>query len=228
MNNEQMRLHAKNMRYKKAIVKDLNLEKITEELYEIVYACNDVEWYCLFDDDETLINALDGDEDEAYEFKMMFSDLAAESEQLLTDLRYEYVPDCFDDFFVAINGDRVGNGLLGWDSYEQDYYGISLWDGDARTESVKRLKRFNKDTLIDIAHLCFKIMYSYIGLKYRYDCLKASIDILREQNTGYLEMTRQIADLYEKANETGFYFADEHTRELDNLIAHMPQETWLQ
>ena len=39
-------------------------------------------WWIDFDD-ETLINALDGDEDEAYELKLMFTELYAECERIL-------------------------------------------------------------------------------------------------------------------------------------------------
>lgn len=73
---ETKRRKAMNLRYKKPIVKELNLYSIENELCDIQEACEDVHWY--FDTDEdTLINALDGDEDEAYEFKMMFADLCA-------------------------------------------------------------------------------------------------------------------------------------------------------
>ncbi len=78
---ETKRQKAKQLRYKKPIVKDLNLWNIQEELGDIQEECENVHWY--FDTDEdTLINALDGNEDEAYEFKMMFGDLCAECDQL--------------------------------------------------------------------------------------------------------------------------------------------------
>lgn len=103
---ETKRQKARQLRYKKPIVKDLNLINIQQELWDIREECENVHWF--FDtDEETLINALDGNEDEAYEFKMMFADLCAEYEQMFTDLKEEWVPDCFDRFFVAIGaGDR--------------------------------------------------------------------------------------------------------------------------
>ena len=69
---------AKQLRYKKPIAKGLNL-------------------------DDTLLNALGGDEDDAFEFKAMFSELAVEGEQMQEDLRNEYVPEYFDLFFAAVN-----------------------------------------------------------------------------------------------------------------------------
>lgn len=102
------RLKARQMRYKKPIVKDLNLSTIQEELWNIQEECDNVKWYYDTDED-TLLNALDGDEDEAYEFKMMFADLCAECEQMSEDLNEEWVPECFDIFFVSAGaGVRVG------------------------------------------------------------------------------------------------------------------------
>ena len=63
--DETRRRKARELRYRKAIVKDVNLDKIWEDLGEIQEACNDVRWYFEIDGDgETLLNALDGNEDE--------------------------------------------------------------------------------------------------------------------------------------------------------------------
>ncbi len=80
MRTEELRKHkAKQLRYKKPIVKDLNLWSIREELDDIECECDEVRWYCESEDgSDSLINTLDGDEDEAYEFRMAFADLCAE------------------------------------------------------------------------------------------------------------------------------------------------------
>lgn len=70
-------------------------------------------------------------------------------------------------------------------------------------------------------------------MQHRYDCIKAAMDILRDSNTGYLQMVDQIEKQYEKANEStnGFKWWNRHTPEvndLDRLIENMPQEVWLQ
>lgn len=188
---------ARELRYRKPIVKYINLEFIKDDLYDISGECENVQWYIETDED-TLINALDGNEDEAYEFKMMFADLCAECEQMREDMECEYIPEYFNSFFVAIGAGAAGGGLLGWDSYEQDYFGLSCTDSFAEQESVKKLKHLTKDQLIYGAHICFKVYHSYLGIRYRYDCLKAAMDILRDQNTGYLLMVKQIEELYEK------------------------------
>lgn len=231
MNAEETRREkAKALRYKKPVVKDLNLMNIKEELWDIQEECENVHWY--FDTDEdTLINALDGDEDEAFEFKMMFGDLCAECEKMREDLDEKWIPDCFDKFFVAIGAGYSYGGLIGYDSYEEDYYGLSYSDVFVEDECKKALKYLTKDDLIDAARQCFKVYQSFIALRHRYDCLKAAMDILRNQNTGYLQIVKQIEEVYEKAEKKseGFrYNWYEEVKELDRLLENMPQEAWIQ
>jgi len=226
---ETKRRKAKELRYRKPIVKNINLDFIKEDIWEITGECEDVRWY--FDtDDDSLINALDGNEDEAYEFKMMFGDLCAECEQMQEDLNddWNYIPGCFDLFFVTIGAGQFGGGLLGYDSYEQDYFGIDCTDSYLEQESAKKLKQMTKDQLVQNARHCFKIYHAYLGVRHRYDCLKASMDILRDQNTGYLQMIKQIEETYEKANADNFYRWYQSTRDLERLANCMPQEAWIQ
>lgn len=227
---ETKREKARQLRYKKPIVKNLNLMNIQEELWDIQEECENVHWY--FDTDEdTLINALDGNEDEAYEFRMMFGDLCAECERMREDLEEEWVPDCFDKFFVAIGAGEDFGGLLGFDSYEQDYFGLSCTEAFAEDESKKALERMTKNDLIAAARQCFRVYQSFIALRHRYDCLKSAMDILRDQNTGYLQMVKQIEEVYEKAEKESFGFRYNHCKEvieLDRILGNMPQEAWIQ
>ena len=85
---------AKALRYKKPIAKNLNLEYIQQDLWDIQEECEEIRWYTDSEDGEdSLINALDGNEDEAYEFKMEFADLCAECERMFIDLKEEWVPE---------------------------------------------------------------------------------------------------------------------------------------
>lgn len=223
---ETKRRKARELRYRKPVVRDINLDFIREELYEITEECENVAWY--FDDDDTLLNALDGNDDEEYEFKMMFGDLCAECEQMSIDLANEYIPEYFDAFFVSIGAGEYGGGLLGYDSYEQDYFSLACTDEFAEQESAKKLKKLTKDQLIEGARYCFKVYCSYLGIRYRYDCLKASMDILRDQNTEYLESVKQVEEAYEKAEQDGFLYYEESTKYFERLISRMPQEAWVQ
>lgn len=225
---------AKSLRYKKPIVKNLNLDAIKDDLWDIQDACEDVHWYTDSEEgSDSLVNALDGDEDEAYEFKMAFADLCAECERMFEDLQEEWVPDCFDIFFVAAGaGDSYG-GLLGFDTYESDYFGLSCDTAFAEDEAKKKLKQMTKDELIAAVRQCFKIYQAYVGLRTRYDSLKAAIDILRDQNTGHLQVVREIERLYESAAEKTVQFGSTYAsytkewKEFDRYTNALPSEAWI-
>ena len=217
---------AKQMRYKKPIVKNLNLRAIQEDLWDIQEACEEVRWYTDSEDGtDSLINALDGDEDEAYEFRIAFADLCAECEQMLNDMGNEWIPDCFDLLFVAAGaGERYG-GLLGWDSYESDYFGLSqdvdVW---VENEASKKLTQMTKKELIEAIRQSFRVFSAYIGLRNRYDNLKAAIDILRNQNTGVLQAVKEIDRLYEKTQSQENSKAN---REWKQYTDALPKEAWI-
>lgn len=218
-----------NLRYKKPIAKDLNLDGIRNSLCDISEACADVQYY-IDCDDETLLNALDGDEDDAYEFKMMFSTLSAECEQMQCDLENEYIPEYFDLFFASV--DKCGE-MLGFDTYEGDYFGLGSYESRlANEEATKKIKALTKDQLIEAIQYCFGIYQAYIGLMYRYDCIKSAMDILQSENTSYLKTIKQIEELYEKANEEteGFKYCwnGSTLKKLDKLLENIPQEAWIQ
>ena len=79
---ETKKIKAQNLRYKKPIAKNLNLDAITQDLWNMQEVCEEIRWYTDSEDGgDSLINALSGDEDEAYEFKMAFADLCAECER---------------------------------------------------------------------------------------------------------------------------------------------------
>lgn len=223
---ETRRNKAKQLRYKKPIVKDINLWAIRDELDDIACACDEVRYFWE-SDDETLLNALGGDEDDAYEFKMAFADLCAECDQMREDLENEYVPQCFDIFFVAVGAGDYGGGYLGWDSYEQDYFGIGLLDSWVKSEASKQLKRLTKDQIIEAVGACLKVLYSYIGIRYRYDSLKAAFDILRDQNTGILKVVKKLDELYEKCEQERFCEWSASVRQFNQMLEALPAEVWL-
>lgn len=228
--DETKRRKARELRYKKPIVKNLNLDFIKQDLWDIQEKCEAIKWYTDSEDGEdSLINALDGDEEEAYEFKMMFADLCAECEQMSYDLDDEWVPECFDIFFVAAGAGKTSGGLLGWDDFEQDYFDIGCSDAFGEDEAKRKLKQMTKDDLIVAVRQCFKIYQAYIGLRNRYDSLKAAIDILRDQNTGYLQVVKEIEKLYEEVIKPENRYNDwsKATKDFRRLLDALPQEVWI-
>lgn len=225
---ETKRLKAKQLRFKKPIAKNLNLEFIKSDLWDIEEECENVRWYTDSDDGEdSLINALDGDEDEAYEFKMAFADLCAECNRMREDLEEEWIPECFDIFFVATSSDN--DEMMGWDSYEHDYYGIGYSDNILRENAGIKLKKMTKGDLIEASMQCMKVYQAYIGLRNRYDSLKNAIDVLKDQNTGHLQVVREIERMYEQASENRFTRDDwsKESLEWKQYTDALPQEAWI-
>lgn len=229
MNSEEARRRkAIQLRYKKPIVRWLNLDFILENLSDIQEACEDVRWFTETEDESLLEDLLDS-EDEAYEFKMAFADLCGECERMWEDLHEEWIPECFDIFFVAAGAGDMYGGLYGWDPYEGDYLGINCLDGFAEDEAKKKLMRLTKNELIIAARQCFKVYSAYIGLQTRYDSLKAAIDILRDQNKGYLQVIKEIERLYEKVSADGWsrHEWSKESKDWERYTNALPQEAWI-
>lgn len=219
---------ARNLRYKRAALAELNLDYIKERLWDIMGECDDIRYF-VEHDNETLLNALDGDEEEEYEFKMMFSDLSAECE-MLDDVFsgysvYDgYVAEHFDDFFVGIMlNNESPFQMVGFDDYEEDYYRLMSFEaGLAENESHKRLMRLTKKDILSVAGACFRVAICFLNIERKYDYLKAAFDILRNENTSFLQVIRDIDTVYEKAVDSDDW------REFDKLTAALPDKTWVE
>ena len=226
---EKKQLKAKQLRYKKPIAANMNLSYIQEQIWNMGELIQDVQWF--MSDEDNLVNAMDGDEDEAFQFKMAFSDLAAELEQFEEDLNNEYIPDCFDDLFPAAGCDFFG-GYLGFDSYEGDYFGLRPYEYDpAEKEAEKRICRMTKKELLGAVGACLRVYSAYVGLQYRYDCLEASLNIIREKNLSVLKLFKAIEEQYNKAEEDSEHFKYTYGGEvakLDRMLSQVPQEYWIQ
>lgn len=218
---------ARAMMYKKAALAELNIETIRNNLYDIGSECSEIEYF--MSDEESLIAALDGDEEQEYEFKMMFCDLSAESEQLLVALDEWCVIEHFNDFFVGI----MTNGydcykVIGFDSYEEDYFALTRYETDwAKNESAKRLKRLTKDELLSTCGQCFGIAMSYINVKFKYEHLKATFDILKGENGAVLRAVKDIERLYDDVFD-GDYKNYETENKFDNYVSCLPDRIWVE
>lgn len=86
-----------------------------------------------------------------------------------------------------------------------------------------------KDELIESVRQCFKVYQAYIGLRNRYDSLKAAIDVLRDQNTGYLQVVKEIERLYDEVDKN-IWTRNEYSkesREWKQYTDALPQEAWI-
>jgi len=121
---------------------------------------------------------------------------------------------------------------LGYDSYERDYYGLTPYEyGQAQKEAEKRICRLTKNELLEAVGACLKVYTSYMSLRYRYDCLEASLNIIREKNLEGLKLVKAIEEQYLKAEEESEHFKYQYgseVRKLDSMLDQVPQEYWIQ
>ncbi len=218
---ELRREKARGLRYKRAVCAELNLDSIQSTLMDIVDQCDTFRYY-FESDDSTMLDELIGDEEESWELRNAFSMLSADCMQMQGDMEDAWVPEFFDDFFGSLDCGR----MMGWDSYEGDYFGLAdSWDERYdREECRKRLLSHTKAEMVDAYSICFRVALNYISLRQRYDSLKAYTDILNGVNTGLLATVKRLEELYDQNEGTRFSKWDE----FDTLAASLPQEVWIQ
>lgn len=224
---ESRREKARNKRYKAPIVENMNVDIIREKLWEIQDECGDVRY---FDNtsDNGLLDELIGGEEEAFEFRMMFSSLSVDCERMLDDIDAEWIPDCFDYFFVSVASPEMT--YLGYDSFENDYMGLrSSYEEEIATKNCfDRMMKMTKKDILEAARQCFRVYRNFISLLSRYEDLKGSMDIIRSQNTGYLAIICEIEKAYLKADDDDFREYERSTKAFQKLINELPDEIWVQ
>ena len=230
---------AKAMRFKKPMSKELNWYSIREYAWQIQNDCEDIRW--MTEDEEQLVDLMDGDEEQAFEFRMAFSDLSNQCEEFLEELqeiqRYDFMSTdsdgedeatWFDLFFPAIGS----NDMMGYDVLEQDYFRLDRYDEEwAEKEARKKLKRLTKDQLFDLAGMAMGIARNYMSLSYRYDCLKNSIDILKGKNESYLQIVKAIEEgwkAWEFESDKGKWKDTNAERAFDQMLQNIPERLWIE
>lgn len=209
----------------------MGFEFLRAELDDIRDACDTIHWWT-DQDDETLLNALDGDDEDVWEFKMAFSHLEAKADELLETIyelcRYEDdFGQVYDDCTVALIGNRYQT--IGYDSFEEDYYALAGYEqGLAQTESGKRLMRRTKAEIISTVGQCFGILIAFLDLRQQYDYLKATFDILRDENTSMLQQAREIDAAYKALVTADWAGRREAEKKFDRLLAALPDRAWVE
>ena len=224
-------MQARNLRYKRPALMSMGYSDVMSELYEIQNVCCDIRWF-IDNDDGTLLNALADDEEEEYEFKMAFADLEAKAEGLWDAIEEqqnlcwgEDFERLFNDCTVALIGNRYD--VIGYDTIEEDYYGLTNYEMElATTEAGKRLMRKTKVEIISTIGQCFGILMAFLDLRQQYDYLKATFDILRDENTSMLQTIKEIDAAYKSAMEAGLY--SKEMRDFDRLLEMLPQKAWVE
>ena len=121
---------------------------------------------------------------------------------------------------------------MGYDAYEGDYYGIEPYEyAWAEDEAAKKIMTLTKKEILEVTGQCLKIAYTYMGIRYRYDCLEAAIEILRGENMDRIKVVKGIEEQYLIANESsqGFQWKNNaEVRKLEDMIREVPAEYWIQ
>src|SRR5699024_8012037 len=198
MLTDERRAKARAMRYKKSIDKELNEADIASRLWEIAEECDELQQ----DLDNDVLTALDGDNDEENEFKLLAADISAACERLSDNV--QPFPDGFDDFFVGIGSAELG--VSGYDTYECDFYELDDFEtGLARSAARERLMRLTKTELLTAAERCFAVAFTYLELRQKYDSLKAAFDVIKDDNLSLLKTIKELDELYYKGDADGWH-----------------------
>lgn len=243
---EERRQKVRRMMFRRPACKAIRWDAIREDLEEIGEDAYEGQW---MDGQswEKLCEALDYDDETLYEFRVAFSDLAAQCEQMREDMdelaeRERDVlygagdddddpPRLFDLFFPAI--DTPGE-IWGFDPEERDYYGFeSVYDEDAARKHARDiLTRLTKDQLIRTAGLCLEIARQYLSIVARHDALSSVLAILKGEQEARLKAIQHIEELYERAErETkGFEYTwnNKAISELDQALTGLPDRIWIE
>lgn len=219
------------LRYKRPALASMGAEMIMKELDEIIENCNSIRYYVeQADNDETLLNALEGNEEAEWEFRLAFADLSAKADQLqeaLWDQSFEDFYREFDDATVALIGNQYK--LVGYDTDEEDYSSLTGYEQElARTEAGKRLCRLTKADMLSRIGWAMGITLAFFDLRQSYDYLKATFDILRDENTSLLDTIKEIESLYDEMNEADYTGRRNAERKLDRLLQALPDRAWIE
>lgn len=223
---------ARDLRYKRPALESMGSAFMQGRLEEIQEACDDVQYF-MDADGKTLLDALDGDEEEAYEFQMMFADLSADADKLWNAIReWGFEWQSYDDVTVAMLGECYN--LVGFDSYETDYYHLAgPWEQKAaQEESYKRLMAKTKKELLECVSGSWRLFVAFFDLDQRYQHLKATMDILRGDNTAMLAVIRDIESKYDAMMakwDPAYKLLDwKAEQEFDKLLEHLPDRAWIE
>ena len=76
---------------------------------------------------------------------------------------------------------------------------------------------------------CMGILLAFLDLRQQYDYLRATFDILRDENTSLLQTIQEIDAAYDAvASEEWWNRSSEAVRRFDALLNDLPDRVWLE
>ena len=230
----------RNLMYKRSMVSKLNYTDIRESLDDMMAMCSDIQY--AEQDDDTLINAFDGNEDEAHEFILQFSDLEYDIENMANQFdemfgyrddpeRSEIAERNFNDDTVALIGKNFH--LWGFDEYREDYFKLSddYFEELATGEAQKRVMRKTKKEMLESIGLTMAFLLKFADVEYRYRTMEATLNIFRDENIRMLKTVKEIdekyKDLFDEHGRLDKY-RYKQIREFDKLVSELPDKYWVE
>lgn len=217
---------ARQLIYKRPALATMGYEQIQDELNNIVAECDEVRYFLDTEDGSDLLESVIEDEDDAFEFKMAFSDLDAQAERLLYEFQ-ENVADEeeYNDCTVGLIGNRYD--VVGYDDVQEDYFSLTTYEAKlGETEAGRRFMRHTKSEMVSIMGQCVGVLMAFHNIRYRYDYLKATMDIIRDENVSVLKQIREIEAAYERAVDAGAY--SDEARAFDAMVQALPERMWIE
>lgn len=74
----------------------------------------------------------------------------------------------------------------------------------------------------------FGILLAFFDLRQQYDYLKATFDILRDENTSLLDTIKEIDKAYDDMAADGFHEWKANTKRFERLLEALPDRAWLE
>lgn len=212
--------------FKTAALETLGFDDMREELDQIQSFCDEMRYHYNGDGLEMLLDAMEGDEDEAHEFKMLFCDVSGKCEELIECI-YEIDRELYDAAAVALFGDRYRS--YGYDSYSDDYFKLTSFDIElATTHAGKKIMKLTKETMLSQLAQTWGVILSFQSLKLQYDSLKTIYDLIRGENQSILKQLDEIDKLYEEAEADGFKEWAESTKNYEKALLALPDRCWIE
>lgn len=243
---EARRLKIRKIMLRRPACKALRWDGIRNDLSEIYEEISEAQWMDGPEYDK-LCQAVDWDDEVLFEFRIAFSDLAGQCQQMYSDMdalrdmekelfyedadsEYDDPPALFDLFFPAIN---TPGEVWGYDITEHDYYGFqSAYDEDAaREQARKRLMRLTKEQLIKLSGLCMEIARQYLSLISRHDALSSVLAILKQEEEVRMQTVVRLETLYEEAARDTHDFRYDwgaKSAAFDLALSELPDRIWVE
>jgi hypothetical protein len=207
--------------WKKAMLAELNLYRMTDRLEEI----GDDDYTRRWDE-----KFKDGDSTEAHYYEMFKPDLDYLStrayslwEQLreFRDNRFGLSEEDFNDLCVACLGNVYQ--VLGFDYAEEDYSAMfDYCEEYAVSESAKRVKRWTKDEMLSNYGKVFMIVVTYLTIAASVDGVETALEAISDEGTRMEMIMKEVAYLYENiVSKHG------NNKRFDRAVEKIPVYMWL-